>query len=150
MNLLWECKSFPNLSLATFYIILRARQEVFILEQNCNYLDCDGKDEQSYHMVAYDGEDIAAYMRILPPGLNYKEASMGRILTTKNHRKQGLGKELMKRGLLFSKEVLNYKSIKISAQSYLVPFYSNFSFQSTGSEYLEDDIPHTEMVLKLQ
>lgn len=150
MKLIWECKRFPNIPLKQFYRILRARQEVFILEQNCNYLDCDGKDKKSYHMLAYKKQDVAAYMRILPPGLSYKEASMGRILTTKKYRGKGIGKELMERGLAFSKEKLKYRFIRMSAQSYLVPFYSNFGFQITGKEYLEDNIPHTEMILKLE
>lgn len=149
MKLTWECKRFSNIPLKQFYTILRARQEVFILEQNCNYLDCDGKDEKSHHMLAYKEQDVAAYMRILPPGLSYKEASMGRILTTKKYRGKGIGKELMGRGLAFSKEKLKYRFIRMSAQTYLVPFYSNFGFQITGKEYLEDNIPHTEMILKL-
>ena len=99
MKLEWSCKKFSEFTKQEFYKILVARQKVFIIEQNCNYLDCDNKDEQSYHLLGMDKNNIASYMRIIPPGISYKDASMGRILTTSKYRGNGLGKLLMKEGI---------------------------------------------------
>ena len=149
MKLEWSCKKFSEFTKQEFYNILVARQKVFIIEQNCNYLDCDNKDEQSYHLLGMDKNNIASYMRIIPPGISYKDASMGRILTTSKYRGKGLGKLLMKEGISLARKKFKISKIKISAQSYLLPFYKSFGFVAQGKEYLEDDIPHTEMVLLL-
>lgn len=146
MKFRWECKSFNDLSADQMYTILCVRQEVFVLEQECLYLDADGKDRKSLHLMGFDGEELVAYARIVEPGVSYSEVSMGRILTTKNARGTGAGIELMEEGLREIENRYGKVPVRISAQTYLLKFYQKFGFESTGKEYLEDEIPHTEML----
>jgi ElaA protein len=146
MRLRWECKPFNDLSADQMYTILCVRQEVFVLEQECLYLDADGKDRKSYHLMGFDGDDLVAYARIVEPGVSYEEVSMGRILTSKKARGTGAGIELMEVGLQEIDSKYGNVPVRISAQTYLLKFYQKFGFESTGKEYLEDDIPHTEML----
>ena len=149
MNLTWKLKTFEELTTKELYSILKLRTEVFVVEQNCPYQECDGKDLKSLHLYGYtDTNEILAYMRILPQKISYDEISMGRIVTSPKLRGTGMGKQLMREGLKFSQEIFGDESIRISAQSHLDAFYSEFGFISTGKEYLEDDIPHTEMLRK--
>lgn len=125
------------------------RQEVFIVEQECPYLDADNKDQACWHLMGF-GEDnkLEAYARLLPKGIIYQDAvSIGRITTSPDRRGKGGGKELLEMSLKWIEELFGKGLIRIGAQSYLVEFYRRFGFISTGKEYLEDDIPHTEMVL---
>lgn len=147
MKLRWECKPFHELTADQMYTILCVRQEVFVLEQECLYLDADGKDRKSFHLMGFDGEELVAYARIVEPGVSYNEVSMGRILTTAKARGTGAGVELMEVGIEEIKSRYGKVPIRISAQTYLLKFYERFGFQSTGKEYLEDEIPHTEMLL---
>ena len=146
MKFRWECKSFNDLSADQMYTILCVRQEVFVLEQECLYLDADGKDRKSLHLMGFDGDELVAYARIVEPGVSYAEVSMGRILTTKNARGTGAGIELMEEGLREIESRYGKVPVRISAQTYLLKFYQKFGFESTGKEYLEDEIPHTEML----
>lgn len=146
MKFRWECKSFNDLSADQMYTILCVRQEVFVLEQECLYLDADGKDRKSFHLMGFDGDEMVAYARIVEPGVSYDEVSMGRILTTKNARGTGAGIELMEEGLREIESLYGKVPVRISAQTYLLKFYQKFGFESTGKEYLEDEIPHTEML----
>lgn len=146
MNLRWEWKRFDDLTADEVYTILCVRQQVFVLEQECLYLDADGKDRQSFHLMGFDGDDLVAYARILDAGVSYAEVSMGRILTTEKVRGKGAGMELMEVGLKRIAEHYGKVPIRISAQTYLLEFYEKFGFRSTGKEYLEDEIPHTEML----
>ncbi len=146
MNLRWECKPFNDLSADQMYTILCVRQEVFVLEQECLYLDADGKDRKSFHLMGFDGDELVAYARIVEPGISYEEVSMGRILTTKSARGTGAGIELMEVGLREIESKYGKVPVRISAQTYLLKFYQKFGFESTGKEYLEDEIPHTEML----
>ncbi len=124
------------------------RQEVFVVEQNCPYLDADGKDKYSWHVLGYDEKGkLAAYARIVFPGVSYKEVAIGRVVSSQAHRRTGAGKELMREAIKTIKTIYGKVPVRISAQTYLVKFYSEFGFVSTGKEYLEDDIPHTEMLL---
>lgn len=146
MKFRWECKSFNDLSADQMYTILCVRQEVFVLEQECLYLDADGKDRKSLHLMGFDEDELVAYARIVEPGVSYEEVSMGRILTTKNARGKGAGIELMEEGLREIESRYGKVPVRISAQTYLLKFYQKFGFESTGKEYLEDEIPHTEML----
>ncbi len=146
MGLSWQCKPFDELSADQMYTILCVRQEVFVLEQECLYLDADGKDRRSLHLMGFDGDELVAYARIVEPGVSYKEVSMGRILSTKNARGTGAGIELMDIGLKEIEDRYGNVPVRISAQTYLLHFYEKFGFHSTGKEYLEDEIPHTEML----
>jgi ElaA protein len=146
MDIRWKCKAFNDLTADEVYTILCVRQEVFVLEQECLYLDADGKDRKSYHLMGYSDNDLVAYARIVEPGICYKEVSIGRILTSEKARGTGAGKELMIQAITKIEEIYGMVPIRISAQSYLLGFYGKFGWESTGKEYLEDDIPHTEML----
>lgn len=148
MNLSWEWKRFDDLTADEVYTILCVRQQVFVLEQECLYLDADGKDRQSFHLMGFDGDELVAYARILDAGVSYPEVSMGRILTAEKARGTGAGIELMEVGLQQIQDHYGNVPIRISAQTYLLQFYQKFGFESTGKEYLEDEIPHTEMLRK--
>jgi ElaA protein len=146
MNLTWHCKPFESLSAKELYNILRLRTSVFILEQNCLYQDVDGKDIKALHLFATENENVIAYARIFAPGAVYEEASIGRVATAKEHRGKGLGIILMQKAMEFIKKEFDDPAVRISAQSYLIKFYSGFGFKISGNEYLEDDIPHTAMI----
>jgi ElaA protein len=128
--------------------IYRARQEVFAIEQNCVYLDADEADEQSYHLAAWSAAQALplAYARLVDPGIKYAEASMGRVITTAAARGTGLGRELVRRVLAAASELHPGQGVRISAQSRLLRFYSEFGFVAVGEDYMEDGIPHIEML----
>ncbi|WP_270089789.1 GNAT family N-acetyltransferase [Sphingobacterium sp. SYP-B4668] len=143
---IWFCKSFDELSVSQLYYILKLRNEVFVVEQDCAYQDCDNKDPQSLHLWGVLDQDIVAYARIVPPGVSYPEASIGRVATNRAYRRLSFGRELMKRAIDATVEQYGPINIRISAQSYLQQFYEGFGFMKVSEEYLEDDIPHIEML----
>lgn len=143
----WNLKAFNELNTVEMYTILQERTAVFVVEQNCPYLEVDGKDIESYHLFARLDGEIAAYARILPAGVSYKEASIGRVLVKKAYRGQGLAHDLLKKAIMFIQDDLNETAIKIQAQSHLEKFYASFGFKSISSSYLEDNIPHIDMLL---
>ena len=145
-NVVWTIKNFNDLSLKELYEILMIRQEVFVVEQACYYLDADGSDEKAVHIWGEIEGKIVAYCRIFQPNIKYKEASIGRVLTSPDFRGQNLGKLLMKIALQTIQIRFKTKAVKISAQDYLLKFYSDLGFVDTFKKYLEDDIPHTEMI----
>ncbi len=139
---------FDEIPLREWYQILQARIAVFVVEQNCPYQECDGKDFDSFHLRIYQDLELIAYCRILPPEISYPGyASIGRVRTTENGRNKGYGKKLMQEALQFS-DFHFAASIKISAQAYLEKFYSELGFRTISAPYLEDDIPHVEMFLE--
>lgn len=143
----WYIKKFEELTVKELYEILRVRSEVFVVEQNCVYQDCDNKDKYAYHLFAIENKDIVAYLRILEKSVSYKEVSIGRVLSSEKHRRMGLGREAMLRAILFIKNSLNENKIRISAQEYAAPFYEGIGFEIASGYYLEDDITHVEMLL---
>lgn len=143
----WLTKKFEALSPQEIYKIWHIRELVFIVEQNCVYLDCDGKDLSAKHLMGFDGSRLVAYLRVTPPGSRFPEYSLGRILTHPDVRGTGIGKELMRRGIEYIKKNYGEQPIRISAQAHLKRFYSSFGFQQVSEEYLEDEIPHIEMLL---
>lgn len=145
--MMWYLKTFDELSTKELYAILKERTNVFVVEQNCPYLEVDGKDEASYHLFKEINGDIAAYLRILPPGVSYSQSSIGRVLVKKEYRGQGLAYELMQKGIDFIHTELQQQDIKIQAQHYLREFYGSFGFEAVSEVYLEDDIPHIDMLL---
>ena len=146
----WKIKAFTELSVTELYEILKIRQEVFVVEQTCDYLDVDGYDDKAIHLWAESNGEILAYCRLFDSGIKYTEASIGRVLTNRSYRTLQLGKTLMKFALLTIEARFGASSVRISAQDYLLRFYSEFGFQDTGIKYLEDDIPHTEMLKSYQ
>lgn len=146
MNWIWHYKKFEDLTSYELYKILELRVEVFVVEQNCLYNECDGKDLKCDHLwCELDGE-IMAYCRIVPPGVSYSEPSIGRVVSHPKHRDKKLGYELMRHSLQIIDNHYQAKSVRISAQSYLKSFYEKFGFQQVSEEYLEDNLPHMEML----
>ena len=145
----WKCVPFQQLTIEELYATMRLRQEVFVVEQNCVYLDADGLDQASWHLMAFnENKDLVAYARLIPKGVSYADAiSFGRVLTASSIRKQGKGRVLLKRILEYCESIFGEETIIIGAQSYLLNFYKSFAFQAIGDEYLEDGIPHFKMKL---
>ncbi len=143
----WKIKTFNELSNVELYTILNERTAVFVVEQNCPYLEVDGKDIESYHLFAEKEGEIVVYARLLPAGISYTQASIGRVLVKKDYRGQGHAQDLLNKAIAFIHDELKEPAIKIQAQSHLEKFYASFGFKSISSEYLEDDIPHIDMLL---
>lgn len=148
-SITWRWCRFDALSVHELNNIFMARQQVFSLEQQCIYLDADGFDEHSHHLAAWSAAARVplAYARVVAPGLKYTEASIGRVITTAAGRGSGLGRELVRRAVAHCEQVHPGRGIRISAQSRLEAFYAGFGFSIVGERYMEDGIPHTEMVL---
>lgn len=147
LNPVWHFAHFDDLIVTDLYDILRARNAVFIVEQACPFQDCDGIDRVSHHMWTR-GEDghVAAYLRLVPPGALYDEPSLGRIITAANVRRTGLGRLLVREGICRTEELYGARAIRIGAQRYLLRFYESLGFRSTGRDYEEDGIAHSEMI----
>ena len=141
----YKWKNFDELSLDDLYAILNLRQKVFIVEQDCPYIDADYTDQDAFHLLGYQGNNLIAYLRAFKPGLKYEGSSMGRIVTKKNSRGLGLGKEIIKEGVRFLKKEYPSYEIVISAQHRLQHFYIELGFISRGDVYLEDNIDHIQM-----
>lgn len=139
-------KSYNELCKEELYEILKVRNEVFVVEQECPYQDCDGKDKHAYHLYIIENNKIIGYLRILNKGISYDEVSIGRVLVHKNHRNKGIGRKLMQKAIDHILNEMKEYDIRISAQVYLLDFYSSLGFKTTSKEYLEDDIPHIEML----
>ena len=148
MELNWVYKTFNELTTDELYAILRLRGEIFIVEQNCVYLDIDGKDKKSTHLMAWDNDNLTAYTRLVPPGISFAEASIGRVITSPKYRGLGIGITLMEKSISHTLETYATNKIRIGAQLYLKKFYEGFGFVAKGEEFLEDGIPHIEMVLE--
>jgi ElaA protein len=146
MKLQWSWKKFSDLTVDELYGIIQLRENVFVVGQNCVYLDCDDMDQQSFHLSGYKDGKLVAYLRVIPAGIKYEEVSFGRVATSPEHRGLGFGKELTKKALENIQQTYGKTAVRISAQSYLKKFYADFGFKQMGEEYLEVGIPHIEMV----
>jgi ElaA protein len=143
----WCFRSWAELGTGELYEILTVRARVFIVEQNCPYLDLDGYDRSSWHLwTAGAGGAVLAYLRVLPPGLKYEEPSLGRVVTAPEARRSGLGRQLIAEGLRRCDALFGPRPNRIGAQLYLERFYGEFGFVRASDEYDEDGIPHIEMV----
>lgn len=142
----WQCKSFSELTTEEVYKILQLRSEVFVVEQNCAYQDCDNKDQEAFHLMAWEKDRLLAYARLLKPGISYPDApSIGRVCVSASSRRKNLGKLLMRKSIEETHRLFGTIHIKISAQLYLKRFYESFSFVQHGPIYLEDGIEHIMM-----
>jgi len=144
----WLLKKFDELTTAELYAILQLRSEVFIVEQNCVYLDPDGKDQFAWHLIGIEEGKLTAYTRILAPGVVYPDPAIGRVVVSPSKRRSGLGIELIKRSIEHCKNLFGNTSITLSAQVYLKNFYESLGFRVNGDEYLDDGIPHIKMTRK--
>lgn len=150
-TLRWRWCAFSELTVRELHNILRARQTVFLLEQACLYADADACDEQAHHLAAWPpGHAMPlAYARVLPPGVKYAEPAIGRVLTAAAARRQGLGRTLMTHALSHAASLYAGQKVRLSAQAHLVGFYGSLGFVPVGEPYLEDNIPHIEMLLSM-
>jgi ElaA protein len=147
----WQVKKFEDVTPHELYAIMQLRNEVFVLEQNCLYQDADNKDQPSFHVMGWNNNQmLMAYCRIIPPGISYTQCSIGRVVTHADVRKEGAGKELMKRAIDECRKLFPEQAIKIGAQLYLHKFYSSLGFVQTSDVYLEDGIEHIEMLLDVK
>ena len=137
-------KKFQELTVDELYEILRARTEVFVVEQNCAYQDLDDLDKEAYHVYLRDEGKLVAYLRIIDKGKRLDEVSLGRVISLK--RRCGLGTKIMQIGLQVAKEKYGAKVVKIGAQLYAQPFYESVGFQRISDEYMEEGIPHVYMI----
>lgn len=143
----WRCLAFDALDAATLYALLQLRSQVFVVEQQCVYLDPDGADPQCHHLLGFDAAGhLQAALRLVPPGLKYpRDASIGRVVTSAAVRGTGAGHALVAEGLRHCARLHPGQGVRISAQAHLRRFYAAHGFVAEGPEYLEDDIPHVEM-----
>lgn len=146
MYMNWVYKSFEELNGTEMYELLKLRSLVFVVEQECVFLDIDDKDQKSFHLLGYEDDVLAAYSRIVPAGVSYTEISIGRVVTHPSYRRQGLGKELMETSIACIEDYYGKQAIHIGAQVYLKSFYESFSFNTISEVYIEDGIPHVEML----
>lgn len=142
--------SYKELSTDQLYKILKLRAEVFIVEQNCAYQDLDNKDDKAIHLIGEINKEIVAYTRIFKKGDYFNNSSIGRVLVRKEYRKKEYGKVMMKKSIEIIKLDPKEEEIELSAQKYLTKFYTDLGFKKKGEEYLEDNIPHVKMTLKIR
>lgn len=146
LKMQWVWRTYDDLTKDELYAAMRLRQEVFVVEQNCPYLDADGRDEGNHHLLGYDRKELVAYARVLRPGVLYREVCISRVVTAPKVRRTGVGWLLMTECLRRLEDHYGLVTVRISAQAYLQQFYESFGFRCTGKEYLEDGIPHKEML----
>jgi len=146
MLIQWKLKKFGELTPYELYDALQLRNEVFVVEQNCVFQDADNKDQDSFHLLGYQNNKLVAYTRLVPPGITYDEASIGRVVSSSTVRGTGAGKALMQESIKRTYELFGINPIRIGAQLYLKKFYESFGFQQIGESYLEDGIPHIYML----
>jgi ElaA protein len=149
MNIQWRCQHFNDLSQHELYAMLQLRSEVFVVEQNCVFLDMDDKDQHCWHVCGWHDEKLVAYTRLVPPGIAYNLASIGRVVTSPSVRRTGIGRSLMKFSIEKTLSLFGKNNIKIGAQLYLKNFYETFGFRQSGDVYLEDGIEHIEMIFPI-
>jgi len=142
----WTIKSFTELTPAELYDILKLRSEVFVVEQQCIFLDMDDKDQDSRHLQGRLSDELVAACRILPPGLAYDEPSIGRVVGSPRYRGKGAGIALMENAIRETIRLYGTLPIKIGAQLYLKRFYESLGFVQCSETYMEDDIPHIKML----
>jgi|TARA_B100002051_G_scaffold132459_1_gene125917 ElaA protein len=146
-NFIWH--NFDSISKEELYDVLSLRQRVFIIEQDCFYEDLDYSDQDANHLLLYEDKKLIGYSRVFSPGVKYDAASIGRIVTDLDYRGMGYGKSITQESIQFLKNNFPESDISISAQYRLVDFYENLGFEREGSVYLEDDIEHIKMTLKV-
>jgi ElaA protein len=147
MQVNWQLREFHHLNAVELYQMLRLRSEVFVVEQQCIFLDMDNKDQDCWHLLGWKSHLLAAAARLVPPGVVYDEMSIGRVVTSPQARRAGIGRLLMEAAIERSYALFGNNPIRIGAQLYLEKFYSSLGFATAGNIYLEDGIQHVEMLL---
>lgn len=144
-----ECivKHFQELTTEELFLIYKLRVSVFVVEQQCPYQEVDDFDRLAYHVFFRDQEGLQAYLRVLPRGTVFPEVSIGRVISV--HRRQGIGSQLLDKGIETARDKFGAGTILIEAQTYAKPFYERAGFIQTSDEFLEDGIPHIQMRLDI-
>jgi ElaA protein len=150
LTVTWQFSPFDELTAGELYAVMQARQRVFVVEQQCPYLDADGSDHLAFHLLGWrntpEGLVLSAYARLFPPGTKYEESSIGRVMTHPEARGSGLGKALMIEAFARVAEAGWGPAVRIQAQMYLEGFYEDFGFRRVTEPYTEDDIWHVDML----
>lgn len=149
MQIQWLLKKFEELTPYQLYALLQLRNEVFVVEQNCVFQDADDKDPYCFHLMGFYNNKLVAYTRLVPAGVSYEQASIGRVVTSPSVRGSGAGKELMQQSIDAVYRLFGRQAIKIGAQLYLKRFYESLGFQQISDIYLEDGIEHIHMLKEL-
>ena len=151
-NIEFFWRTWADLSIDDYHDAVRLREKIFVVEQDCVYADADGQDPRCHHLFYYaqnySQRTLAGYLRLVPPGDRYSEWSISRVVTGDQFRNCGYGRNIMKIAIKKVVSFGKHLDIRISGQSYLKKFYESFAFEVVGKEYLEDDIPHFEMLRK--
>lgn len=142
----WSWHAWGELTPDVLYAILRLRSAVFVVEQNCVFPDMDGRDPQCEHLCGWQGGELVAYLRLVPPGVRTPEVSLGRVVTAPSVRGRGFGRAVMQEGLRRCAQRYAGQPVKVSAQAHLENFYESLGFRTVGSPYDEDGILHVDMV----
>ena len=146
----WQWSRLPDLAPADLYAVLAARQQVFAVEQHCAFQDADGYDLPAWHLLGWTTANatpaLAAYLRVLDPGSKHEQPSIGRVLTVPPWRGMGLGRAVMEEGLARSGAAWPGQAVRIAAQQRLEAFYASLDFRVVSPPYIEDGIPHVDMV----
>lgn len=144
----WHCLRFEQLTTHQLYDLLKLRSDIFVVEQACVYPDLDDhdRDNEVYHLLGYQEGKLVAYLRLLRAGLTYEHASIGRVVTAQTVRRTGIGHTLLQQGLAHSQRLWPAAHIEIGAQAHLIDFYAQYGFQQQSPPYLEDGIPHVDMI----
>jgi len=140
-----KVKVFDDLTTKELYDILQLRSEVFVVEQDCVYQDLDGKDANATHIIGLMNNNVVAYTRVFKPGDYFKTAAIGRVVVKASERHRNFGKTIMKASINYLEDKFDKPTITLSAQTYLVRFYTELGFEPIGEKYLEDGIPHIRM-----
>jgi ElaA protein len=148
MNLTHTVKAFQELTVDELYALLKLRSEVFVVEQNCVFLDQDDKDQKCHHLLLYSGDELVGYSRLVPAGLSYQEMAIGRVITSASARGKGYGRVLMELSIDYCHKLFGVGDIRLGAQTYALGFYASLGFIADGDRYDEDGIEHIEMVRK--
>lgn len=146
MTLDFKWNRLESLTAPALYEIIKAREAVFVVEQQCIYQEIDEMAPHSWHLSVLLAGELAAYARVVDPGLRFEEPSIGRVMTLGKFRKLKIGRALMTEAIAFTEKNFPGTGIRISAQAYLQKFYESLGFQALGDTYDEDHIPHIEMV----
>lgn len=145
--MIWKLKTFDQLTNSELYNIIKERTNIFVVEQNCPYPELDDLDQASYHLFCEKDNEVTAYCRIIPKGVKYREVSIGRVIITKEYRRTGTGSILMRKAIDFVEKEMSESKIRIQAQDHLRAFYGGFGFKVMSEVYLEDGIPHVDMIV---
>lgn len=148
MTLTHTVKAFSELTVNELYELLKLRSEVFVVEQNCVFLDQDDKDQLCYHLLLFSEDQLVGYSRLVPAGLSYTEMAIGRVITSAAARGKGMGRKVMELAIEYCQQLFGAGDIRIGAQTYALGFYASLGFVADGETYDEDGIEHVEMLRK--